>query len=127
MVTTTVQSRAVIDRRLDGLTEPDSTRYGFVWFEDEHVRVGYTTGLGEGTAELWQANWDTAWPSHFQAAANVLMEAGILVPRAGKVRVQTLTWDAPRLVRADAIDRDVVVKWSGHGAKREGQFVYVGR
>lgn len=129
MITSTVQPKAVLDRRLEPC-EPTGTCYGFVWFEGEHVRVGYTTGHGEGTAELWQGHWDTAWPRHFQAAANLLVEAGILSPRDGKLAVQMLTWDQPQLVCAYALDRDVVVKWSrvkGPGSQYEGQFVYVGR
>jgi hypothetical protein len=51
-----------------------------------------------------------AWPWHFQAAANVLTEAGIPVPHDCKVAVQMVGWDSPCMVRADAIDRDVVLK-----------------
>lgn len=138
MITTTVQAVAVIDHRLG---EPGGTCYGFVWFDEpgatgprtmggpedgpEVVRVGYTMGLGEGTAELWQANWGTAWPWHFQAAANVLTEAGILVPRDGKIRLQTLDWDTPQLVRADAIDRNVVFRPKRKG-NVGGGFVHLG-
>jgi hypothetical protein len=139
MITSTVQPRAVLDQRLGA---GGGSRYGFVWFDepgatDPHtmggpeggagvVRVGYTTGLGEGTAELRQANWGIAWPWHFQAAANVLIEAGILVPHDGKIRLQVRGWDAPQLVRADAIDRDVVFKPKRSG-NVGGGFVHLGR
>ena len=124
-LTTTLQACAVIDHRMG---EPGGQCYGFVRFDEtgatdphtmggpeggtEAVRVGYTTGLPEGTAELWQGNWGLAWPWHYQTAANVLTEAGILIPRDGKINVQMAQWDTPEAVRANAIDRNVVVKWA---------------
>lgn len=115
----TVQADAVIDHRFG---EPGGTCYGFVWFDEpgateprtmggdpeggtEAVRVGYTAGT---EPELWQANWGYASPQHFQAAANVLVEAGILVPHdGGKVSVRFADWDDSHLIRADFIDADL--------------------
>jgi hypothetical protein len=121
---------AVIDHRMG---EPGEQCYGFVWFREpgttvpdglgesttgsETVRIGYTTPPPGKLADLWQGNWGAAFPVHFQAAADVLIEAGILRPRDGKILVQTTTDDEPRLVDASTIDRELVVKWVGKGQK----------
>ena len=100
-----VQPGAVIDHRFG---EPGARCYGFVWFGEgggsEGVRIGYTTGQ---EPELWQGDWTLALPGHFQAAADALIKAGILIPRDGRVSVRFADWDDSHLVRADAIGTDL--------------------
>ena len=102
--TTKVQPEAEIDHRFG---EPGDRCWGFVMFtgpDGEDIRVGYTT---QQEPELWQANWGVAFPWHFQAAANVLIEAGFLVPKDGRVSVRFADWENSHLIRADAIDSDL--------------------
>jgi hypothetical protein len=70
---------------------PGEDSYGYVYFGDSNISVGFTTGpdgpLG-GRGDIWQANWETATPAHFSAAAKALIEAGILIPRDGNVAIE---------------------------------------
>ncbi len=105
-LTSTVQASAEVDHRFG---RPGETCYGFVVFPgtdgEDDVRVGYTIGSNDGTPDIWPANWGPVLPWHLQAAANVLIEHGFLVPRNGKVSVQFS--DEGHLIRADYIDQDL--------------------
>ena len=47
-------------------------------------------------------------PWHLQAAANILIERGFLVPRDGRVSVRFSDWEKnSHLIRADFIDEDL--------------------
>lgn len=105
--TTKVQPVAVIDHRFG---EPGSSCFGYVLFDGEDIRVGYTTGA---EPQLWPGGRGIALPGHFQAAADVLVRAGLLVPRDGRVSVRFADWSDSHMIRADFIDADLRTQiWS---------------
>lgn len=112
-LTTKVQASAEVDHRYG---QPGGTCYGFVVFPgtdgQDDVRVGYSVS-NDGGPDIWPGNWGLVLPWHLQAAANILIERGFLVPRDGRVSVLFSDWDDSHLIRADFIDEDLRARvWS---------------
>jgi hypothetical protein len=119
-LTSRLAQAAHLDPRTDG--------YGFVWFDapegaEHSVRIGYCAPPLPEHGDLWQANWGMGWAPHFQAAANLLIAEGLVVPRDGAITIKMAGWDWPREVNPNRIDADITVRWHGAGAKRTGEFV----